>query len=292
MAWDGSGNFTRTDGTLTGPAICQTQASTGVDIQAVRFDNELNNLAEGLEKCLTVTGETLPTAPLNMNSQKVINVATATAATDATTFSQLQTYSPTGSIIMYAGSTAPASGEWLLCDGTAVSRTTYASLFATIGTTYGSGDGSTTFNVPDMRQRFPLGKAVSGTGSTLGGTGGNIDHNHTLPAHYHGMGTGADLAAVSNGAHTHTISDPAASGGAFSEFFTKYNGVNGDVGGGNNGTKYDLGSVAIQTTSNGAHTHSMTGSIGLVTGGVDGNATMGSGASNPPFLTVNYLIKV
>ena len=83
---------------------------------------------------------------------------------------------PTGGIIPWAGAAAPPN--FLLCDGAAVSRTTYARLFAEIGTTYGVGDGSTTFNVPDMRQRFPLGVAASGTGATLGGTGGAIDHVH------------------------------------------------------------------------------------------------------------------
>jgi microcystin-dependent protein len=84
---------------------------------------------------------------------------------------------PPGAILAYGGASAPSG--WLLCDGSAVSRTTYADLFAAIGTAYGTGDGSTTFNLPDLRQRFPLGKAASGTGSTLGGTGGSIDHSHT-----------------------------------------------------------------------------------------------------------------
>mgnify|MGYP003575450879 CR=1 FL=1 len=83
-----------------------------------------------------------------------------------------------GTITAYGANTAPTG--WLLCDGTAVSRTTYAALFAVIGTSYGAGNGSTTFNVPDLRQRFPLGKAASGTGATLGGTGGAIDHTHGL----------------------------------------------------------------------------------------------------------------
>jgi microcystin-dependent protein len=84
----------------------------------------------------------------------------------------------TGIIAPYGGTTAPTG--WLLCDGTAVDRTTYATLFAVIGTTYGAGNGSTTFNLPDMRGRFPLGKAASGTGSTLGSSGGDLDHEHTL----------------------------------------------------------------------------------------------------------------
>lgn len=96
---------------------------------------------------------------------------------------------PAGSIIQWAGATAPAN--WLMADGAAVSRTTYASLFAAIGTTYGAGDGSTTFNLPDLRGRVPVGKNA-GTFSTLGATGGAESVTLTsaqsgLPAHTHGV---------------------------------------------------------------------------------------------------------
>lgn len=85
-----------------------------------------------------------------------------------------------GTILAWGGTAAPTGH--LLCQGAAISRTTYSVLYAIIGTTFGAGDGSTTFNVPDLRQRFPIGKAASGTGSTLGGTGGNIDHAHSVAA--------------------------------------------------------------------------------------------------------------
>jgi microcystin-dependent protein len=80
---------------------------------------------------------------------------------------------PVGALMPYGGAAAPTG--WLLCQGQAVSRTTYASLFSILGTAYGAGDGSITFNLPNLKQRFPLGKADSGTGSTLGGSGGAID---------------------------------------------------------------------------------------------------------------------
>lgn len=84
-----------------------------------------------------------------------------------------------GSVSLWTTNSAPSG--WLICDGSSVSRITYATLFAAIGTTYGMGDGSTTFNIPDCRQRFPLGKASSGTGSALGDTGGTINHDHGSP---------------------------------------------------------------------------------------------------------------
>lgn len=64
-----------------------------------------------------------------------------------------------GLVVMWASSTVPDG--WLSCDGQAVSRTTYAVLFSIIGTLWGSGDGSTTFNLPDLRSRFPLGYSAS-----------------------------------------------------------------------------------------------------------------------------------
>lgn len=114
---------------------------------------------------------------------------------------------PVGTIMPYAGSSTPSG--FLLCNGAAVSRSTYKALFDVIGTTYGTGDGSTTFNVPDLRQRFPLGLAASGTGSTLGGNGGTIDHVHTGPSHQHSISS--DGAHTHTGpAHTHSISSDGA----------------------------------------------------------------------------------
>lgn len=83
-----------------------------------------------------------------------------------------------GQIIMWPTTTAPEN--FLNCDGTAISRTTYAGLFAVLGTTYGVGDGSTTFNLPDLRGRSPMG---SGTGSgltarTIGAKLGAENHQH------------------------------------------------------------------------------------------------------------------
>jgi len=77
---------------------------------------------------------------------------------------------PAGSIIAWSGSSAPT--RYLLCDGSAVSRTTYAALFAVAGTGYGVGDGSSTFNVPDLRDRIPLGKGTNN--STLGTQTGSM----------------------------------------------------------------------------------------------------------------------
>jgi microcystin-dependent protein len=72
---------------------------------------------------------------------------------------------PAGSLTMYAGATAPSG--WLLCNGASVSRATYSTLFGIVGSTYGGGDGSSTFNLPDFRGRAPIG-AGTGAGSSTG----------------------------------------------------------------------------------------------------------------------------
>lgn len=99
-----------------------------------------------------------------------------------------------GFIQMYGAASAPTG--WLLCNGAAVSRSTYATLFALIGTTYGAGDGSSTFNVPDMRDKFPVG---SGSTYALNATGGSA--NSTLPSHTH-------TATVTDPGHNHTYLEP------------------------------------------------------------------------------------
>lgn len=117
---------------------------------------------------------------------------------------------PSGAVMPYAGSSTPSG--WLLCYGQAVSRATYAALFAALGTTYGAGDGSTTFNIPDLRGRAAFGldnmggtaanritSAGSGiSGTTLGAAGGD-EH---MPAHGHS-------ASVSDPGHSHTITTEA-----------------------------------------------------------------------------------
>lgn len=90
---------------------------------------------------------------------------------------------PAGVIWPYAGSSAPDG--WLLCQGQAVSRADYAALFAAIGTTYGAGDGATTFNVPDLRRRSPIG---AGGNWALGAPVGAETHTlliDELPGHDH-----------------------------------------------------------------------------------------------------------
>jgi len=133
---------------------------------------------------------------------------------------------PIGTIADYAGTSAPTN--WLLCYGQNVSRTTYASLFSAISTTFGSGDGSTTFGLPDLRGRTTFGKddmggsaanrvtnAVSGiTGTTLGSAGGS----QSLTAHTHtydkNSGTGISPGASGQGGSLATIASGSTGSGS------------------------------------------------------------------------------
>ena len=129
-------------------------------------------------------------------SGSIYELALATYTVGTISISGLTNVAPTaykndvahGIIEMYAGAAAPAG--WLLCNGANISRTTYAALFAVLGTTYGAGDGSTTFALPDMRGRVGVGIGASGV-NTLGQKGGKQTHvlsENEMPVHKHGKG--------------------------------------------------------------------------------------------------------
>ena len=169
--------------------------------------------------------------------------------------------SVTGAVQLYAGSTAPSG--WLICNGQAVSRTTYAALFAVIGTTYGAGNGSTTFNVPNL-----VNKTVRGSNS-LGKTGGADTitlSTENMPAHSHGVGT---LATNNMGAHTHTVGTGTRAAGGSGNYPS---------------ATYGTPDVTVNTNSNGAHTHTISGST----------ASAGSGSAvsiTNPYVMLHYIIK-
>ncbi len=135
---------------------------------------------------------------------------------------------PSGSIIAFGGAAAPDAG-WLLCDGSNVSRTTYARLFAAISTAYGTGDGGTTFGLPDLRDRVLLGKGsnnstlgtetgsaaassviTNATGTTGTGTSGSTTNSLSLTSGTFATSakdsaTGSATTNETNTAHTHSI---------------------------------------------------------------------------------------
>lgn len=167
---------------------------------------------------------------------------------------------PSGSITGYGGSSAPAG--WLLCDGSAVSRTTYASLFSAISTTFGVGDGSTTFNIPDLRGRVLAGQDDMG-GSAAGRlttAGGGVD--------------GATLGAV-GGAEGITLTAAQSGLPSHSHSLTPITGLTGAGGG-----SADLNSGVY-----------VSGSTGSSTGSTGGSAASTAHANVQPTLVANSIIK-
>lgn len=127
---------------------------------------------------------------------------------------------PLGTIQMYTKSTAPTAttngGTWLICDGSAVSRTTYSALFSLIGTTYGAGDSSSTFNIPDMRARVPVGynaaalnsgtvnvRSIRSIAATTGGTEGHVLTEPELAAHSHQIPATVHSHDITDDGHAH-----------------------------------------------------------------------------------------
>jgi len=139
---------------------------------------------------------------------------------------------PTGTIWMYAGSTPPSG--WLVCDGSNVSRSTYADLFAIVGTDFGNtGGGGTTFNLPDFRGRMPVGNGTGVGGGATGTTGTNPVGGLTLRSWLRGMWYGSDvhqLSVTEMPAHSHNYNVRATVGTFTGPGANGWDGVNTNGG--------------------------------------------------------------
>lgn len=195
---------------------------------------------------------------------------------------------PAGIIMPFAGTVAPQG--CLFCDGSAVSRTTYAALFAVIGTTYGEGDGSTTFNVPDLSGRVVIGVSNS---HALGTTGGSETvtltedqmpaHSHEVPQHGHENDIEAKTPVLS-----HSITQPVYK-------YNKPKAIKCDSG---NVKHYTTTSTKTATRSTNVAITAHDASSCTVAGSVtpcepfDSGLFGGSGSHNnmQPYTAVNYII--
>ena len=210
----------------------------------------INSLSTGFRPGVC-TSSTRPTAPFT--GQMIFETDTFVLNFWNGTAWQGAVSAPAGAIEAYAGSTAPTG--WLLSFGQAVSRSTYANLFAVISTTYGVGDGSTTFNLPDLRGRAVGGKDDMGgtaasrltstvltASNTLGATGGTQthtltsaempSHTHTQDAHSHPVQR-SNQAATSLGSDASALYTPQANTGSPTYFTTQNTtATNQNTGGG------------------------------------------------------------
>ena len=176
-----------------------------------------------------------------------------------------------GDLKMWPVATAPSG--WLNCNGAAVSRTTYSSLFALIGTTFGTGDGSTTFNLPNFSGRSPIG---IGQGSTA--EGGGLGTNRTL-----GDKVGYEThTLITNEApnHTHTFSGTTSSNGDHTHSLP----IKGtDTGSGALDAASGTDGSALYTGTDGTHTHTFSGTTAATGGGTSHN-------NMHPSLAINFII--
>lgn len=190
-------------------------------------------------------------------------------------------YAPIGAIYPYGGTSAPSG--YLMCDGSAVSRTDYSALFAVIGTSFGAGDGSTTFNVPDLREATTKGVGLSGKSSNHYDSDGVAlgefvedrikSHTHSMN-HTHTF-SGTTGAMNSNASHTHTTN-------GFESVNISKSGF---------GYAGYLNGTGTQTTNatNTDHTHNYSGT----TSGASTSTTSSAGSitTEVKAVGVNYIIK-
>lgn len=127
---------------------------------------------------------------------------------------------PIGTVVMWAGDELSLPSNWVVCDGSAISRTTYADLYSALGNTFGAGDGTTTFNIPNLQDKFVVG---AGNSYSRGATGGanTVDsshthtvnaHTHSIAQHYHTVNSHRHLVD----SHTHSIPSHAHNSGTYS----------------------------------------------------------------------------
>jgi microcystin-dependent protein len=240
-----------------------------------------------------------------------------TAVTSSTGWQAISTEAiavPTGVIQMWSGPTAPST-DWLVCDGTAVSRNVYSALFAVTGTAYGAGDGSTTFNLPDLRGRIGIGYAASGghsdvsvLGNNEGGSGSTSStalanrrpkHPHTngltagnsltLPNHTHG-----DTISFADSGHIHNpaVTFSLMSGSYLGDGNTNFSAGGGGDNFGGNGTSFPTATAYANLSKSGSVGNPST--LPAINGSIPLSGTIGAaGTANdaPAYVVVNHIIK-
>lgn len=200
-----------------------------------------------------------------------------------------------GVIRMYAGSSAPQG--YLLCDGSAISRSTYSSLFDVLGTTFGVGDGSTTFNLPNLSGKVPMGNSQNHLLASSGGseTVALTDlpsHTHSVPKHGH-----ANTIKATTPSLAHTIStQPAFNYNKPNSTATRYNARSGQgTRTGYKGTSSVNATLSTQVsiTAHAATACTMSGSITNANAMSTENTGAGNAHNNmQPYVTMNYIISI
>lgn len=224
-------------------------------------------------------------------------------------------YLPSGVIMPYGGTSSTAPDGWVFCNGATYGTSTYPNLYAVIGTAYG-GSG-TAFSVPDLRRRMVLGFGTTASGTAVGATGGNFDHTHSGPSHTHNMNNHThSMQNHSHGMeHTHgvTTNDQMINTsfgsiytyGTMKEVLENVTFSNVPL---NFTVNRNFTTVATYNHYHPVFIPSLTGSTGSASSGNTGppsSANTGApsnndtgaagtgqtGSSNPPYMTLQYIIK-
>ena len=171
----------------TGAVTVKVSGQTGVSVPAAAKIALVSNGTDIVTATNYMANATLPSATLSSptltGTPVAPTAAVGTSTTQVATTAFVQNAGLTGEIKMWGVATAPTG--YLLCNGAAVSRTTYAALYAVYGTTFGSGDGTTTFNVPDFSGKMPIGVNGTYTLASTGGAASTTIATTNLPAHNH-----------------------------------------------------------------------------------------------------------
>jgi microcystin-dependent protein len=238
-----------------------------LDANFTTVANAINGIGSGSEALanVSITGGTINGAVIGGSNAVAGTFTTLTANTANITTLTATNYTgggiaPTGSLTMWAGAVASPPTGWLACNGANVSRSTYSALFAVVGTSFGIGDNSTTFGLPNLLNKFPIG---AGDTYNLAATGGSA--NATLVSHTH-----TATSTVTDPQHSHTI--------------------RGSFGGGNGGAQTAGAGTSNTVTYSEQGTNSASTGITVATT----NSTEGASATNanlPPYVAVGFIIK-
>lgn len=287
------------------PLILPNTIANGLPADGDKLDQNFDTITDWAnQEAISRDGSTAMQAPLLLPGNP-------TQPNQAATKAYVDSAGPIGAMTMYIGQTEPAN--WMFCRGQAISRATYATLFSIVGTAYGSGDGTTTFNLPSFMGRMPLGHWPGGSwGASFGQMGGNADS--TLPSHDHSVdiwsgGEDADhshyvpAANTSQQGNNHNhyanwgeifrhSGDPVDNvntfafrvGDGYTVVMSKVNTYTTPTGDNNQGHLHASSAVQTHGRSNG-HRHAVNGRAGAA-------GASASQTNIPPFTVVNYIVKV
>lgn len=216
-------------GTANGKRMFRCTATGAISLGSTSLPFEVYPSSSGGAGDFMADGSVPATGDFDLGGQKITNLDDGAAADDAATVGQVgaaqtaaethaDAVAPIGIVVPWFGPASSIPARYLKLDGAAVSRTTYAALFAILGTTYGAGNGTTTFNLPDAQAAFVKGASADGdlgpaggsgsTGSAVTGITGGIVNNANRGVTGAPNTSAAQAVNINDPGHTHTVDPP------------------------------------------------------------------------------------